>query len=118
MCHLLEWEARRCFETRCSSNSYTPHRYTYTTNISAILTGPCRWLSKQDFDRDRVVATSSNNDTGPQPSLAEQLYGCSVGVRGNITRYLTCRRQFLHNLELRVAAEAEKNQELFIPEWA
>ena len=33
VCHLLEWEARRCFETRCSSNSYTPHRYTYTTNI-------------------------------------------------------------------------------------
>ena len=26
LCHLLEWEARRCYEARCSNNIYTQHR--------------------------------------------------------------------------------------------
>ena len=80
VCHMLEQEARRCYQQGCLSNIYHPQLFT----------------SKPNLERERKMVELANST---QPGQVETLFQCAV-IAGCVEEgcYRHCSQQFFRGL--------------------
>ena len=80
VCHMLEYEARRCYHQKCLSNIYHPEI----------------WTSKPNLERERKIKEIANTTRSNQ---IDELFHCAQSVQSTEEHsYRNCSQQFFRGL--------------------